>query len=235
MAASSIGAGTQQGVPCCAVPCHAVLYSAEPAWPSELPALARGEALIPGWARGNCLSAGCSPGTAGMQLAGAAPLSPLNPSPLLHKGEVEPPTCQAEGQQANNGGCRLKAGALANTQTPPAPLVLQRSSTKCRSRSRRTAKATRCRLPVRALTAQPQRRRRSARAAWPSELAGYPRKPPGTLAAPGHASGVELGLPPHRLVWPPAQGWCHPACGATPILVQWGPAAQTVAKFCHKW
>lgn len=51
-------------MPCCAMPC--CMYSAEPAWPGELPALAQGEALIPGWARGNCLSAGCSPGTAGM-------------------------------------------------------------------------------------------------------------------------------------------------------------------------
>lgn len=29
-------------------------------------------------------------------------------------------------------------------------------------------------------------------------------------------------------------GCCHPTCTATPVLVQWGPAAWTRAKFCHK-
>lgn len=113
------------------MPCCAVLYSAEPAWPGELPASARGEALIPGWARGNCLSAGCSLGTAGMQRGGAAPLSPLNSSPLLCKGEGEPPMCQAVGQRASNGGCRLEAvpaspGGPWLTRRPPRHLLFCR-------------------------------------------------------------------------------------------------------------
>lgn len=32
-----------RAMPCCAVLCHAVLYSAEPAWPGELPALTQGK------------------------------------------------------------------------------------------------------------------------------------------------------------------------------------------------
>lgn len=46
----------------------------------------------------------------------------------------------------------------------------QRSSAKCRSRSRGAAKAARCHSAARARTARPQRRQRSGRAAWPSEL-----------------------------------------------------------------
>lgn len=123
------------------------------------------------------------------------------------------PEGEQQGLQARSCPC-YPGGPLADTQTPPphTPLVLQRSSTKCRSRSRGAAKATRCRLPVRPWRAQPRCRRRSARAVWPSELAGHPGKPLGTPTAPGHASGIALGLPPCRLVWPLAQaGVTQPA------------------------
>ena len=78
---------------CRAVPCRAVPCRAEPAWPGELPAPARGEALIPGWARGNCPSAGCSRGAAGMQHGGAAPLSPCSSSALLPWHPTAHPLC----------------------------------------------------------------------------------------------------------------------------------------------
>lgn len=102
----------------------------------------------------------------------------------------------------------------ADTQTPLAPLVLQRSSTRCSSRSRGTAKATRCRLPTRARRARPRRRWRSASAVSPCELAGHAGWDP---AAPGRAGAIELGLPPHRPVAGagatepavPLSSWCH--------------------------
>lgn len=55
-----------------------------------------------------------------------------------------------------------------------------------------------------------------------------PLSPLGTLGSP-------QGTPrPRDTPVATSTGWCHPACSATPVLVQWGPTAWTGAKFCHK-
>lgn len=126
---------------------------------------------------------------------------------------LKSPLCCVEVKESHRavGAAGLKLslhaqGALADTQTPPLPalLLLQKSSTKCRSRSRGAAKATRCHLQVRTLQAQPQHRQRGARAAWPSE---HPRKSPANPTTPRHTSGHQ-----HKLVSPCPQ--CHPCPGA---------------------
>lgn len=112
------------------------------------------------------------------------------------------PSC---GRAVGAAGLKLSLhpqGALADILP-----LWQKSSTKCRSRSRGAAKATRCHLPTRTLQAWPQCRRRGARAACPSEPAKYPGKSPGNPTALGHTSGHQ-----HRLLSPYLH--CHPCPGA---------------------
>lgn len=115
-----------RAAPCCAVPHHAMLSQPGPAscqpWP-------RGEALIPGWARGNCLSAGCSPGTAGMQFGASCSLVTPSARPLGGvKGKESHRRAErrARGQATGAAGSKLSmlpqhGGGPWLTPSPPPP------------------------------------------------------------------------------------------------------------------
>lgn len=154
-------------VPCCAMLCHALPCCAMLGRAVPSP---RAASPDPRGAREEPREAGEVAGRSPPRLRGCNRRENRLPPQSGRHPPRRPSARRGRGRPALRLPSAEPRGCPTETQRRRRFVFPQRSSAKCRSRSRGAAKAARCHSAARARTARPQRRQRSGRAAWPSEL-----------------------------------------------------------------